>query len=311
MIAARLHEFGGVPVVEEVADPVVADGESLVAVEAAAVAHIDVTVAGGEFAFRPELPHVPGTDGAGRIVRSSELAEGTPVRVRGGEVGLTRDGTWAELVCVPDESLDAVPEGLDMALVATFFSPCVTGWIAIHEVGRVAAGERVAVIGAAGAVGRVATQLALRAGAMVVGVEPDGERAADIASGAEARRSLDGVEVDVLVDTAGGEGLQSRLESVRPSGRAVLIGYAAGTTATLDLPAFLASDVALLPVNLIRWNDRMRERAVELLELVCSGELECAVSRYALDDAAKALADVAAGRARGRAVLIPSRKERT
>jgi NADPH:quinone reductase-like Zn-dependent oxidoreductase len=39
---------------------------------------------------------------------------------------------------------------------------------------------------------------------------------------------------------------------MRPGGRAVLIGYVAGKTLALDLPSFLAQDITLLPVNMVR-----------------------------------------------------------
>jgi len=57
------------------------------------------------------------------------------------------------------------------------------------------------------------------------------------------------VDADLLVDTVGGPGLPGRLSSVRPGGRAVLVGYTAGTTVPLDLPALLRADVKTLPVE--------------------------------------------------------------
>lgn len=79
MLAARIHGWGAPPVVEEVPDPVPADGESLLRVTAAAVAHIDLTVASGTLAFRPELPYVPGTEGAA----SRRFPPDTPAHIRG------------------------------------------------------------------------------------------------------------------------------------------------------------------------------------------------------------------------------------
>lgn len=58
--------------------------------------------------------------------------------------------------------------------------------------------------------------------------------------------------VDLLVDTVGGPLLSRRLGSVRPGGRAVLIGYTAGEQVCLSIPDLLALDVSLLPLNMMR-----------------------------------------------------------
>jgi len=304
--AARMHAWDADPVVDDVSEPVAVDGESLVEIAAAAVAHIDLTVASGTFAMRPPLPYVPGTEGAGRIVRSGRFAPGTPVRVRGAGLGLRRDGTWTELAAVPDEALAVVPDDVDMTLAAAFFSPCVTAHAALHQVGSLQAGERVAVTGAAGAVGAMAVQMAVAAGAAeVIGIEPTEERAALVPGCARGVAGADGVEdVDLLVDMAGGAGLAGLVTgAVRPGGRAVLVGYAAGTQATFDLPALLAADVRLLPMNLIRWTPRLGEIGGELLRRVAAGELTLPLTVLALEDAAEALARVREGTARGRVAL--------
>lgn len=64
MQAVRVHDWGIAPVVEDVPMPQPTDGETLVRVEAAAVGHLDRTVAGGEFRMKPALPYVGGVEGA-------------------------------------------------------------------------------------------------------------------------------------------------------------------------------------------------------------------------------------------------------
>jgi NADPH:quinone reductase len=311
--AARLHGFGLDPRVEQVSDPLPGPGESLVAVRAAAVGHIDLTVADGSFAHRPPLPHTPGVEGAGAVVRSARLPARSTVRVRGAGIGLVRAGTWAELVAVPDEALHVLPEGVDPALAATFFSPCATAHVALHEVGGLRPGERVAITGATGAVGSVAVQLAIRGGASVVAVVGRPEKRQAVVAGAEvvvaaedgaleAARGPNGI--DLLVDTVGGERLEAFLPAVRPGGRAALVGYTAGTRLVLDLPAFLAADVRLLPVNLMRWHDRLGSVATGLLEDLRAGALSLSVTTYALDDVARALEELRSGRAIGRIALV-------
>jgi NADPH:quinone reductase-like Zn-dependent oxidoreductase len=211
-------------------------------------------------------------------VRSPTLEPGTPVRIRGAGVGLERDGTWRELGVFPRNALEPLPADVDPAVAATFFVPCATAYAALHAVGRLVPGETVA------------------GAARVVGVEPSPERARLLAAGVEpAQRLPEGETFDLIVDMAGGKELASRLRSARPEGRLVLVGYAAGTSAELDLPAFLAADVRLLPVNLIGWERRLREPARELLARVHAGELTYPLHRFSFGDLPAALRALQSG----------------
>lgn len=313
MLAARVHAWGEPPVLEEVAEPVPGEGESLVEVAAAAVGHLDLTVAGGRFAHRPPLPYVPGTDGAGRVVRSPALPAGTAVRIRGGGAGLTRDGTWAERAALPQEALHALPDGVDLTVAAVFFSPCLTAHLAVHEVGAVAAGERVVVTGAAGAVGSIAVQLALRAGAeRVVGVVRRPEKRTAVADGAEAVVAGDGAladrgPFDVAVDTVGGPPLLGLLPAMRRGGRIVLVGYTAGREVAFDLPALLAAEVRLLPVSLLNHASALGDVAARMLQRLRAGELVVPVTPFPLARVAEAVETLRAGTAVGRVAVIPGR----
>ena len=315
MLAARIHAFGSDPVLEETGEPAAAEGEALVVIEAAAVGHIDLSVASGGFAVRPPLPYVPGAEGAGRVLTSSRLASGTPVRIRGGGVGVARDGTWRERAVVPEAALVPIPDGVEPALAATFFSPCATAHAAVHEVSELRRGERVAVTGAAGAVGSIAVQLALRAGAAeVLGVASAAERLAAVPRGAvgvvhgepETDSILRGAEgVDLLVDTVGGPKLAERNRVMRPGGRIVLVGYTAGEEVTFRLPALMAADVRLLPLNLMRWNERLLDVGDRLLDELRGGELRLTVSEFPLRGLAEAIAVLRSGRANGRIAVVP------
>jgi NADPH:quinone reductase-like Zn-dependent oxidoreductase len=113
-----------------------------------------------------------------------------------------------------------------------------------------------------------------------------------------------GERVDVLIDTAGGPALPALVTgAVAPGGRAVLVGYAAGTEATFVLPALLAADVRLIPMNLIRWEQRLRGVAAELLERLGRGELELARTVLPLERVGEAVASLRAGTAVGRVVV--------
>lgn len=314
--------------IEEIERPVPGDGETLVRVEAAAVAHLDRTVAGGDFGIKPDLPYVGGVEGCGVVVESSTLATGDRVMLRGGGLGLKRDGTWAEFAVASDKHLRVLPDGLPAEVGATFFVPLTTAAVALDRIGRMgcwslegiesSADEVVVVGGAAGAVGSMVAQLARRAGATVLGVVADDTQADLLAPGVEPVLSSDPTRAaalaaerpgSLLVDTLGGAGLLERCGWIRPGGRAVSIGYVAGTDLQVDLPNWLLQDVALLPTNMIRRDREARTLADELAPLLVQGELTVAVERFDFEDAARALELLGRGQLKGRAVLVPRAAE--
>ena len=323
MRAARIHGWGEAPVVEDVPVPVAGEGEALVRVEVAAVSHLDVTVAGGDFGIKPNLPYVGGVEGCGVVVTSERFAPGTRVILRGGGIGLMRDGTWAELVVTKDKTLTELPEGLEPAVGATFFQPTTTAHTALHGVGRLGtwladvpvADEHVVVAGAAGAVGSMVTQLALLSGAKVTALVADESQVERVASGASVIVSGDDAAVvalatdrpaTLLVDTLGGSDLPARSRWVRPGGRAVSIGYVAGDDVRLGLSNWLLDDVALLPVNMIRREREARALLPELAAMLVAGDLTLDHETFGMDDLGLALELLRTGRVRGRAVVRPA-----
>lgn len=301
----RVPEHGRAPVLGQVPDPGPAPGQTLVRVGGAALGHLDRTVAGGAFPVSPPLPYTPGVEGSGTVLTGGPHPPGTAVWLRGGGLGTTRDGTCAEVVSVPDEAVHPSPEGADPVLAACFFSPATSAIACVDDLGRLVAGERVAVTGAAGSVGALVVQLALAAGAgEVIGVVSRADRLAQVPAGARAVVAELGPDpIDLLVDTVGGPALADRLGRVRPGGRAVLVGYTAGASLHLDLPTFLARDVALLPLNAVRRAPQAFARADRLLTRLSRGELVLPVEVFALEDMADAWERLGSGQARGRVVL--------
>lgn len=213
MRAALLERFGSPPRLGEVNEPVAAHGEAVVAVRLGALNPVDIKIAsGGFFGSVPSPPYVPGNEGMG-MVRSSERFE-PGARVR---FGASRPGALAELAVVPEESLVAVPDGVEDAVAAGIG---IAGLAALESlrVARLRAGERVLVLGATGMVGRLAVQLArvLGAGRVVAaardttslaitagGLAPDGLVALDARRHeeiAEAMKEAAGGQLDVIID---------------------------------------------------------------------------------------------------------------
>ena len=310
MTALRVHEFGSPPRADRLPVPEPAADEVLVELAASVVAHHDLSVAGGDFAFRPRLPYVPGLEGAGRVVAAgaevdaARLPAGATVRVFGGGLGMTRPGTWAEYVAAPARAVTPVPETLEPALAAAYGQVALAAWAAAFDAGGLKPGERLGVTGASGAVGSLVLQLAARegiAGAVAWLRSPD--RAGGLPDGVEPAFGDEEVEpVDLLVDTVGGPQLEQRLAAVRPGGRAVLVGYAAGEEVGLSLPRLLAADVTLVPLNMMR-RRVPREVEASLLADVAAGRLHVATEVVRPEDLVDAIARLRSGAVSGRVVV--------
>jgi len=286
--AVRVHAWNEAPRVESLPEPRRAPGHTLVRMAAATVGHIDRTVWSGRFLQAPSLPYVPGVEAAGVVLESDQFAAGERVWLRGAGLGTRGDGTWREVIDAPDAAIGRLPDAVPMAIGSAFFSPCTSAWVALHDIAKVRAGERVLVTGASGAVGSLAMQLARDAGARAMALSPDVSEPAD-----------------VLIDTVGGQVLAAALERVEPGGRAVLVGYTAGNELAIDIARFLQRDVSLLPLNMFRREAAGRVAAPDLLARIADGRLQLQVREFALADAAEALAWITQRGHRGRAVLVP------
>lgn len=303
MRALRVNEWGRPLRMEEVPDPIPEPGECVIALEAAAVGHLDRTIWSGGFLRPPELPYTPGVDGAGRVISGGSQPPGTRVWVRGGGLGVARDGTWAERVAAPETAVGLLPDGVPMSVGAAFFSPCTSAWVALHDVAAVRPGERVLVTGGRGAVGSISLQIALDAGAtvstLVAGALADPPRGVTVLT--ELTDAVD--PFDVVVDTVGGPVLEACLTRVASGGRVVTVGYLAGHDVRIDLPQFVQRNAALLPLNMIARETEGRAAAPDLLHRLASGRLELATTAFGFDEIDRALTWLGQRGRRGRAVV--------
>jgi NADPH:quinone reductase-like Zn-dependent oxidoreductase len=176
MLAVRYHTFGDPPGLrlEEVQVPVPASGEVLVRVRAASVNPVDWKIATGSFRVlvRGGLPRVMGSDFAGEVCGLGDGVSGyaSGQRVFGFIDPFRRaSGTFAEFCPVPVEYVHPIPDSLTDAEATALACTGATA-VTLCTLGRVAAGHRVLVNGAAGGVGHATVQVAAARGAQVTAV---------------------------------------------------------------------------------------------------------------------------------------------
>jgi NADPH:quinone reductase-like Zn-dependent oxidoreductase len=226
MRVVRLRAPGGPErlAVEEADRPQPGPGEALVRVHAAAITR-------GELGWPVDrLPAIPSYELSGVV---EEVGAGVAGVAAGDEVfALTpfdRDGVAADYTAVLAERLVARPRALGHAESAAIPLPALTAWQGLFDHGRLGAGERVLIHGAAGNVGGYAVQLARAAGAHVIGSASAASLTSVLELGAHeavdaATRFEDAVEpVDVVFDTAGGERLRRSVAVLGAGGRLVSV----------------------------------------------------------------------------------------
>lgn len=188
MKAVRFHEFGGPEVLryEDADRPTAREGQVLIRVAGSAYSPADAGIRGGTLPFPVPLPHVPGYDVSGTVAAVGEGVTG--FRVDDAVVGflpMTAAGSAAQYVVAPADLLAKAPSSIDLADAAGMPSVALTAWQGLFDFGGLTAGQRVLIVGAGGAVGGYAVQLAKRAGAHVIATASPRSHDAVTAAGAD------------------------------------------------------------------------------------------------------------------------------
>jgi NADPH:quinone reductase-like Zn-dependent oxidoreductase len=226
--------YGGPEVLElrTLPDPRPGPGEAVVRVRAIGLNFADCMARAGVYPNTPPAPFVPGMEVAGEVVALGEGVSEPPVGAPVAAVPIF--GGHAELVVVKASHLRALPGKLSFVEGASFVVTGLTADHALFTVGRVRAGERVAILAAAGGVGTLAVQMAARAGAQVLAVastpakrELARELGAQEAVSYEEYPKAVASGVDLVLDSVGGRFFRPGFRALRPDGRYVLYGFAA------------------------------------------------------------------------------------
>lgn len=319
MKAVRLHEVGGPQNlrVDEIARPVAVNGEVLVRVRAASMNRRDVFITQGLYPGI-ELPRTLGSDGAGELDGKDEHVVIDPMLGWGENphlwaanasiLGMPHDGTFAQYVSVPKANVYPKPAHLSIEEAAAIPLAGLTAYRATFTRGQLHAGETVLIPGIGGGVQTFVLLFVKAAGARAIvtsGSEEKLEQAR--ALGADStinygdpdwNKKIKRGEVDLVVDSSGGDTLNKALGLLRPGGRVVLYG---GTR--------LESTIRIFPIF---WNHLdIRGTSMgspadfrAMLDLVAKHEIRPAIDRiYAMDDAVAAAERMAAAAQFGKIVM--------
>jgi NADPH:quinone reductase-like Zn-dependent oxidoreductase len=263
MNAAVVHAFDLPPRYTTFADPMAAEGETLVNVSAAGLHPIVKALAKGtHYGSAGILPFVAGIDGVGK------LEDGTRVYF-----GIARSpfGTFAERSLAASWMCLPLPEAIDDVTAAGIANPAMSSWVALTARAKFVAGESVLILGATGVAGQLAIQVAKRLGArriIAVGRNPQALQKLS-ALGADAvisleqdpallvfavRNEIAEAGVDIVLDYLWGQPAELMFQAISQKGlqkstariRFIQIGESAGKTISLPAATLRSSGLELL-----------------------------------------------------------------
>ncbi|HEY3755625.1 MAG TPA: zinc-binding dehydrogenase [Opitutaceae bacterium] len=262
--------------IAETPDPVPGPGEVLVELRAAALNHRDHWISTGQYA-NVKYPCIPGSDGAGVVTVAGVGADpnwigreviidpafdwGPDPKAQSDKftiLGLPRQGTLAQKVCVPALQLADKPPGLSWAEAAAVPLAALTAWRALISRGGFSPLDRVLVSGIGGGVALFALQFAAAHEAEVwVTSSSEDKISLAVSHGArggflytqpgwakDAVRKTGGF--DLIIDGAGGPGFNDLIDSTAPGGRIVFYGATRGNTPELALRKVFWRQLTLL-----------------------------------------------------------------
>lgn len=311
-------DFSGVHLTS-LTPPSLGSQQVLVRMRAASLNFPDVLMTRGAYQLKPDLPFVPGVEGAGEVVAVGDAV--THVKPGDAVVAMNRQGALAEMMVAEASAVHALPAGLSWAEAAAYSVAGLTAYVALVHRGRVQAGEIVVVHGATGGTGIAAIQLAKHLGARVIATGRSLDKLA-LARQAGAddllviderlRENLLGLTAqrgaDVVFDPIGGDVFDASLRALAWEGRMLVIGFVSGRAAELRSNYVLIKGLSVIGVRageFARRNPTLGAQARQAVdELAAQGVLKPLVTAsFPLRDGILALQRMAEGQTAGKVVV--------
>lgn len=297
--------------------PAAGPGELLVEMSAAGLNFADVYRRQGRYPLAGDAPWTAGYEGAGRVI---DVGSGVNGWQPGDRVGFTDVPlAHASHVRVPQDHAIRLPDWISETEAASVLLQGLTADYLIHDVLPVVAGMHVAVLAAAGGVGRLLTQMLVHHGAHVFAVASNTEKQSICRQqGAEAAAGYDNWQddvrtwhplgCDIVFDSVGSTLLQS-LDALKEGGRVVLFGMSGGTIPSVDPSAFLLKSSGVIGADLWTYLTSQAERqrrADRLFGLLESGAIaRTKATAFPLSEGAKAHDLLEDRTFSGKIILIP------
>ena len=226
--------------VEETHAPIAGPGEALLAVKACGINFGDVLMVQGKYQVKPAFPFTPGFEISGEVIGCGEGV--TNCKPGDRVIGFPPYGGYAEQAVVRADGVIPIPDSMDYVSAASFPVAYGTSHVALDRCGRLAEGETLLVLGAAGGVGLTAVEIGKAMGAKVIAAARGPEKleiakqhGADELIDYESEdlrtkvKELTGERgVDVVYDPVGGDYFDAALRCLAWEGRILVIGFAAG-----------------------------------------------------------------------------------
>lgn len=318
MRALVFDRFGGPEVLSlrDVPDPVPRASQAVVRMKAIGLNYADVYRRNGNYHLVGEPPFILGYEGAGVVEHAPAGAPFAP-----GDRVAFADSPFAnaELCAVDVDRLVPLPASLAFTTAAAVMLQGLTAQYLVNDSHVVKQGEVVVVHSAAGGVGLLLVQLAVKAGARVIAIASSAEkRAAAVRAGASfaiesahfaaAVRQIEPRGADVVYDAVGSTLLAS-LDAARVGGAVVFYGFAGGDPPPVDARKLMDKSLTLTGGDL--WNvltsaEERRRRAASLFAQVASGALHVDIAKeLSLENGADAHRFLESRAAIGKILLVP------
>jgi len=239
-------------------------GEVLVRTRYAGINYKDCLSILGQSKIISSFPRIAGIEAVGEVIasESDEFSVGDPVMVHGFQTGIAFDGGFSEVLRVPQDHLQRIPQGLSPYEAAVLGVPAFTVAMALErfeELGLTPEQGPIAVSGAGGAVGLLAMAILSKAGYRVAAItrrteHADALRALGASEVVDARvlgepqRPLEKARFAAAIDNVGGPMLSWLLRSMQDAGIVASVGNASGNGFEGSVLPFIMRRVQMLGV---------------------------------------------------------------